>query len=275
MNKKFIQAPLPFQGQKRKWQKHFQTAIKQHFNDKSIFVDLFGGSGLLSYFTRQVLTDAWIIYNDFDNYSERLRNVDRTNALLERLRVILAGYSEAKLIAEPQRSAIISLLEKEAENGYVDYITLSSSLLFSAKYVTSLEAFKKETLYNNLKKSNYEISGYLDGIEVVREDYKELFAKFRHFPNVVFLIDPPYLSTDAGTYTGYWKLKDYLDVLHTLKDTNYFYFTSNKSSIVELCEWLERNYSAHNPFHGAERVEINTSLNHSARYTDIMMYKSI
>ncbi len=82
-----------------------------------------------------------------------------------------------------------------------------------------------------------------------------------------------YLSTEAGTYTGYWNLKDYLDILHTLKDTNYFYFTSDKSNIVELCEWMERNYSAANPFHGAIKKEIESRMNYNSKYTDIMLYK--
>ena len=271
--KNFNQSPLPFQGQKRKFLKSFQTVLKQHLNSKMIYVDLFGGSGLLSHFVRQVYPEAVIIYNDFDNYSERLKNVDNTNRLLDRLRVILNGYPDGKLISDPVRSQILELLKIETESGYVDFITLSSSLLFSMNYATSLNDFYKTTFYNNIRKSNYEVAGYLDGIHIVNMDYKELFAKYRGRPDVVFLIDPPYLSTDAGTYTGYWKLKDYLDVLQTLNNTNYFYFTSNKSNIIELCDWLEKNMQAANPFNGAVKVEMGTQLTRNARYTDIMLYK--
>ena len=28
-----------------------------------------------------------------------------------------------------------------------------------------------------------------------------------------FLVDPPYLSTEVGTYKMFWRLADYLDVL--------------------------------------------------------------
>lgn len=143
------------------------------------------------------------------------------------------------------------------------------------KYRTTLETFVKEAFYNNIRLSNYDVNGYLDGINIVRMDYKELFAKYRHRPDVVFLIDPPYLSTDAGTYTGYWKLKDYLDVLHTLRDTNYFYFTSNKSNIIELCDWLEKNMQTANPFSGAVKTEIFTQMNHTSKYIDIMLWKKL
>ena len=47
---------------------------------------LFGGSGLLAHVVKQVRPDATVIYNDFDNFSERLGNVDITNSILAELR---------------------------------------------------------------------------------------------------------------------------------------------------------------------------------------------
>ncbi len=230
---------------------------------------------MLSHFAHQVYPAATVVYNDFDNYCERLRHIPETNALLIKLRGVLECYPGGKLITDPHRSQVIDLLSDADRNGFVDYITLSSSLMFSMKYKTDLKSFIKEAFYNNVRQSDYSADGYLDGMRVVREDYKILFARYRDRSNVVFLIDPPYLSTDAGTYSGHWQLKDYLDVLHTLKDTNYFYFTSNKSSIIELCSWLEKNMRSSNPFAGAEKVEINTTVNHSSKYVDIMLWKRI
>ena len=92
-------------------------------------------------------------------------------------------------------------------------------------------------------------------------------------PDVVFLIDPPYLSTEVGTYTMNWGLSDYLDVLQTLVGTNYIYFTSNKSSIIELCDWIGKNNALGNPFIGSEKVEFNAHMNYNSSYTYIMLYK--
>ena len=39
-------APLPFVGQKRNFIKHFKNELQQ--KEATLFVDLFGGSGLLS-----------------------------------------------------------------------------------------------------------------------------------------------------------------------------------------------------------------------------------
>ena len=51
-------APLPFMGQKRRWNDAFKTALCNEFGDCTTFVDLFGGSGLLSHFTHTIRPDA-------------------------------------------------------------------------------------------------------------------------------------------------------------------------------------------------------------------------
>lgn len=69
-----------------------------------------------------------------------------------------------------------------------------------------------------------------------------------------------------------WRLRDYLDVLRLLKGTKYIYFTSDKSAIIELCQWMGDNVDVGNPFANAHRTDIRTTLNYSAVYTDIMLY---
>ena len=71
----------------------------------------------------------------------------------------------------------------------------------------------------------------------------------------------------------YWRLSDYLDVLTVLKDRDFVYFTSNKSSIIELCEWIGNNKALGNPFEDCQRVEFNATMNYNAKYTDIMLYR--
>ena len=69
--KNFTQAPLPFQGQKRRFLNDFKEALKD-FKSTPLFVDLFGGSGLLSHTVKQLYPDADVIYNDFDDYHLRI-----------------------------------------------------------------------------------------------------------------------------------------------------------------------------------------------------------
>ena len=274
MRKKYLSAPLPFIGQKRMFAKEFIKVLK-HYPDNAVFVDLFGGSGLLSHITKCQKPEATVIYNDYDDYRRRLENIPRTNALLAKIRPLAASTPRHKALPKEAKEAILRLIEQEEQDcGYVDYITLSSSLLFSMKYATDLTGLRKETFYNTVRKCDYSpCLDYLDGLKVISCDYKELFDKYKDIPNVVFLIDPPYLSTEVGTYTMTWGLSDYLDVLQTLVSTNYIYFTSNKSSIIELCAWIDKNNTIGNPFAGSEKVEFNAHINYNSSYTDIMLFK--
>ena len=52
------------------------------------------------------------------------------------------------------------------------------------------------------------------------------------------------------------------------------YFTSNKSSIIELCDWMGRNNTIGNLFTGSEKVEFNARMNYNSSYTDIMLFKN-
>ena len=275
MKKLYLSAPLPFQGQKRMFAKEYIKVLQQ-FPDSTTFVDLFGGSGLLSHIAKFQKPNSTVVYNDFDGYRLRLEHIPQTNALLSRLRSILCDYPRKKAIAGAMRRSVLSCIhEYEHTFGYVDYITLSGSLLFSMKYATCYEELSKETLYNRIKATDYPLADtYLDGLTVTSCDYRQLFEQYKNIPDVVFLVDPPYLSTDSKTYKMYWKLSDYLDILTILAGHRFIYFTSNKSSITELCEWIGKNKLIGNPFENCHRREFNAHMNYNASYTDIMLYKN-
>lgn len=182
---------------------------------------------------------------------------------------------EHKLPPQIREAILHRIKQEEEKHGWVDYTTLSSSVLFSTNYVANFEELKQSTLYNNIIQKDYNCNGYLEGLEVVKYDYRELFEQFKTQKNVVFIVDPPYLSTEAGNYKNYWKLADYLDVLNVIKDVSYIYFSSNKSSIIELLQWLECNLNAVNPFYGAILRETRNQMNYNSVYKDMMLYKNI
>lgn len=272
MEKTYSQAPLPFVGQKRMFASEFRKVLKR-FSDKTVFIDLFGGSGLLSHITKRERPDATVIYNDHDNYRERLGNIHRTNELLEDLRETAKGYPWHKKITGSMRDVFLERILQDEQNGFVDYLTLSSSLLFSMKYVLNFEELKKQNLYNKLRQNDYNCDGYLDGLEVVCCDYKELADKYNADTDVVFLVDPPYMATDISTYKMDWRLQDYLDVLLVLSGHPFVYFTSGKSPILDFCEWMEQHPGIGNPFRGTCKSTLTARMNYNSSYTDIMLYK--
>lgn len=271
--KNYNQAPLPFQGQKRRFVRAFRECLG-NYTEQSIFVDLFGGSGLLAHTAKSQLPNAQVIYNDYDNFKQRLNSIETTNAILRQLRPVLEDYPRNKRIVGEHREKVLEVLKTADTHGYVDYITLSSSLKFSMNYASNLKGFTHDSLYNSIRLSDYTADDYLAGVEFVRDDYKAIFERYKDDENVVFLVDPPYLSTDCSTYLsdGYWKLQDYLEVLQVLVNQNYFYFTSNKSQIVELCEWISSVSTTANPFHNATRTDLVSNTSHNAKYTDIMYH---
>lgn len=102
MRRQYLSAPLPFQGQKRMFAKEFIKVLK-HYQDDAVFVDLFGGSGLLSHITKCQKPDATVVYNDFDNYRRRLENIPRTNALLDKIREVVASVPRRKILPEKNK----------------------------------------------------------------------------------------------------------------------------------------------------------------------------
>lgn len=271
--KNYNQSPLPFQGQKRNFVKGFKEALNK-FDEGYTYVDLFGGSGLLSHTVKSVYPAAKVVYNDYDNFKRRLNSIERTNNLIKEIRVVLTDYPRKQIITGEHKEKVLNAIKNADSIGYVDYITLSSNLLFSMNFAENYIQFSKESLYNKVRLNDYYASGYLEGVSVIKADYKEVFEQFKTLNKVVFLVDPPYLSTDSSTYqsNGYWKLKDYLNVLTVLVNQNYFYFTSNKSQIVELCEWISSVSTTANPFANAVRKEHQTYTSHNTGYVDIMYH---
>lgn len=103
MTKIYKSAPLPLQGQKRRYVGEFCRVLGQ-IRDARIFVDLFGGSGLLSHIAKRERPDAMVVYNDFDDYRTRLDNIPRTNALISDLRSIRGGGVNPSHNGSPPRS---------------------------------------------------------------------------------------------------------------------------------------------------------------------------
>lgn len=271
MCRNFRCAPLPFVGQKRFFVRDFADVLGKLKKDVDTVVDLFGGSGLLSHTAKTVLPDARVVYNDFDGYSKRIAAIPITNRILAEIRPLLAEIPNHQRLPSETKAAILDIIARYAADGFVDYQTVSRSLLFSGKWAKSLDDMRKHPFYNGIRQSDYDAEGYLDGLEVVSMDYRKLFALHRENPRALFILDPPYLSTDCGMYEGWWKLADYLDVLTLLPGVRYIYFTSEKSQLVELCEWLGKNRFERSPMDGAEIRTKHNSINYNASFQDIMV----
>ena len=126
--KEFSKPPLPFEGNKKLWRKNYKEILKE-FEDIEIFIDLFGGSGILSNWTKNTYKDSIVIYNDFDNYRERLNNIPTTNELMKDLREIIKDVPHRKLIDDEKTKQIKDLFEDYKNNNkFIDRKTLVHQL---------------------------------------------------------------------------------------------------------------------------------------------------
>lgn len=273
MSRIYKSAPLPFMGQKRYFVRAFSEMLGMVEGKVDTVVDLFGGSGLLSHTAKAVLPGCRVVYNDYDGYTQRLANIAKTNEILMLIKERLNGVQPNARLSDEQRADVLAIVERYAVTGYVDIMTIGRSVLFSGKWVKTLDELRKHTMYNRVKPGGYDCSGYLDGLEVVHMDYRELFELHKDNIRALFVLDPPYLTTEVGQYENYWRLTDYLDVLKLTNGTKYIYFTSDNSQIMELCDWLISEYGEAAPLYGAIRQVRTNTLNYQAKFNDMMMAK--
>lgn len=122
------------------------------------FIDMFGGSGLLSRCIKDIFKDWNIIFNDFDNYQRRLELIPITNKILQNIKEIVAdNFVKNPIIHEnafnePIIDKIKQILQQYDEN-MLDCIILSSNLLFCNNFChNKKELLDKKIFYNRIVK---------------------------------------------------------------------------------------------------------------------------
>ena len=233
---KFNRAPLPFQGQKRNFIKQFNELIKDEFMSyrNGIFIDAFGGSGLLSHNIKQIYPNARVIYNDYDGYCEKLAHIEETNEILRAIKPIYEKYGKGRSISPEDKDEITEILDGFKNKGfYIDWLTFSSILFYGGSYAHNETKFKKEKRFFSRVKGSvpqYSAKGYLEGVEIVRKDAMELIKEFDG-QDVVLVLDPPYLQTDKSGYKSFWGMRDFLRLIRLVREP-FIFFSSENSDIL-------------------------------------------
>lgn len=243
---KFNRAPLPFQGQKRNFVRLFNELIKDEFSRyrNGIFIDAFGGSGLLSHNIKQIYPNARVIYNDYDGYCERLAHIEETNKILRAINPYYEKYGKDRSISREDRASIMQILDDFKNKGfYIDWLTFSSVLLYGGRYAHNEAEFKKEKIFfsgPNGSVPQYSAKGYLEGIEIVRKDAMELIKEFDG-QDVVSVLDPPYLQTDKTGYKCFWGLRDFLKLIRLVREPFIFFSSENSDILAYIDDRIEND----------------------------------
>lgn len=234
--------PIPFQGNKKLWKNKFINIIKE-MGEYDIYVDLFGGSGILSHWVKHIFPSSTVIYNDFDKYEDRCKQIKETNEILTRCREVCKGLKKKQLIDE-ERTEEIKKIFKEYSNP--DLLTLNGQLHYTKridKNFKSVDDFFKSKLYNNLNGSEFKETGkYFEGLKIYSKDWHELFEEIikenqGKNKKILFIMDPPYLYTDKSQYkNNYWLLNDSLKLFEIIAGYDSLLFSSDVSGFKELID---------------------------------------
>lgn len=232
--------PLPFIGNKKNFKTDFIEALTEKFTNGRVFVDLFGGSGFLSHVIKRTIPYARVIFNDFDNYSERWRNIDKTNRQLRAIKGFIGQTPKNRKLDENIKNEIIKYLEAEP---YIDYVTISSRLLYTNNVAKSFDELKEPAFYNRTTKTDIPpCVDYLKDVEIRHEDFRDLYNEFKDTEGVVFIIDPPYFAALKKQYAcKFWNWSDFIPIIEILRSQNrWIYFTNKESQTLELLEYIDK-----------------------------------
>lgn len=247
MKSKIITSPpLPFNGSKRYW----INTLKEQFKDYKLepdvlIVDLFGGSGILSHLFAWMFPNNKVIYNDFDHYLDLFKEVDKINTMTEWGRQFLQekGYRKNDKITMEDKDIILKQLneifgEKYEENNKL-FNVICANWCFSGR--NNLNGF----LYNKMTAKPYRaiVEEYiLPNITVINQDYKEIMKQLKDYDpsKLLFILDPPYLSTSKSFYNEYWGIEETCNIIDICLKYKSILFESDKSEILPLIELLKR-----------------------------------
>lgn len=269
--KTLYQPPLPFQGNKRDYIKTIIPLLldleqRGIITKDTIFVDVFGGSGLISHNIKLFFRNNRVVWNDFDNYQQRLDNIEATNDLVSRIYAYNPNVKSNVFtkINKDDREKILELIKTEVETQpFVDFLTISSRLVFQAKKIANLDELSKSDFYiKDIKFKPYKKDGYLEGVERISLDFVEVLNKFKK-ENTFLILDPPYLFTNQDAYFKEWSAKDFLKLISMLKPP-FMLFSNCKSQILDFLEC----------FSGFDNIKIHSikrQLTINAGYTDYII----
>lgn len=275
--KPYSHAPLPFIGQKRQIIKTFRNTLDHIVPDDGqgwTIIDVFGGSGLLAHNAKYLKPQAKVIYNDFDNFSQRLQHIDDTNRLRHIIASILDDYPRQKRLPADIKQKIISIIHDF--DGYVDCHTISTWLLFSGKQISHINELDKHEFYNTIRRSDYpRADGYLHGLEIVSESFETLMPRYYGQDKTLFILDPPYLHTKQEAYGlgEYFGMVQFLKLMKLVRPP-YLFFSSTKSEFLAYMDYLK----AHDPVAWQrlgefERLSFMATVNKDSKYEDNMIFK--
>lgn len=234
-------------GNKRNMLKYIKAVLETMQEDgqidsETIFIDYFGGSGLVSHNIKQWYPSNRVVWNDYDNYQERLNHLDTTEQLRQEMAKIIndtpTPYGDK--LHPHTKEKILTLLQDKAQSGaFIDYITLSTYFLFSGNYAKTYQELAKQNFYATVAAKPLNKEGYLAGVERTQADFINLLESYKDITNKCLILDPPYLQTQKGNYKDSFQLAQFFNLIERVQKP-YIFFGSHRSDILPCFAYLSK-----------------------------------
>lgn len=207
---------------------------------ESIFIDVFGGSGLVAHNIKQWYPRNQVLWNDYDNYQKRLDHIAQTESLRAWIyeKACVVEYKNA-LPKHIKQEILAHIHALETQGEYIDYTTLSTYLIFAGNYARDFIELSKAPFYKQISATRLNAQGYLHGVERVSLDFIDLLDSYKHIKNKCLILDPPYLQTQVGNYRAHFSLGQFFSLIERVQRP-YLFFGSDRSDIIAAFEYLKR-----------------------------------
>lgn len=209
-----IYPPFMFYGSKRREYKY----IKKYFDtDKKIFIDIFGGSGVVGI---NAFNDYSynVIYNDKDkeifNFIKTIRDDKKLKMMINFFENLEINENTQKKINESEINPIYKYLFRI----HFGFRGESKTLMACKIAKDGTKIFRKKRKYNKIFNDYNRI---LKKIEINNLDFEDLIKKYRNNKDVFIYCDPPYCSKNQRfNYKINFRIDQYIWLLDLLKDKN-------------------------------------------------------
>lgn len=226
-NRDFREPPLAFSGNKKYWAAELMDEAALLPAGATVW-DVFGGSGVCARCIKDARPDVRVIWNDFDNYSERLRHIAESEELRKTLYRRFGGIGDASpqdsdfcrpLSSDEARAFHEACVAHHQRFGFFDDLLARRwSTIGVPKGFYDLNNPPK-VLYSKVPRRPLKVAEaerWLDGLEITRCEASQLPIQDGDF----VILDPPYVETACSEYRGSGTLpplRDAYDILRRCK----------------------------------------------------------
>lgn len=213
-----INIPIRFSGNKRLWQDFIEARAKELPQNATV-VDVFGGSGIVSYYITKIRPDLKVIYNDFDNYLDRVDHIEDLETIRQGLQKIAGKRTHGKIrqnndldknkLSDSKKQKILDYLDDcKNKKMFIDNNVICTWLThgFSARDKLTMDTL----MLNGIPANPLNIDKAKEYADVLRPlktkfDVRSIFKskrlqKLLHDTSVYWVLDPPYRNTDTSDY---------------------------------------------------------------------------